>query len=352
MKRKVKFLTTALSCMTAAAIFMSGCGSSSAASSASSGAGSATTSQSSAADQSAKTDYPKKNIQLVVPLSAGGDTDLNARLLATYLSKKLGVSVVVLNVAGGSGTIGMDQVKNSNPDGYTVLFYHTEAMIPEIAGMVNDKLADSFKLVGTCLTDNTTILVTYKGAPYQNLSQLKQYAKANPGKVQFGMMTGGYPHLIGLALQQKMGVKLNLVDVGGNSPKLAAILGKKTDVINIQYSLVKDYLQRGDLVCLGLCSPERNDLLPDVKTTKEEGVDMDFNKFFFCAMPKNTPDDVVNRFSEAMNSVVEDPEFIASAKKSYLNPTYMNPADTVTYANKVYNNLVQYQDLFRAASKK
>jgi tripartite-type tricarboxylate transporter receptor subunit TctC len=303
------------------------------------------------APKSAGTDYPTKAVQVVVPVGAGGDTDMNARLFSRFMEKELGQPVVIVNVTGGGGTIGMKRVLDSAPDGYTAIFYHTEAMIPKIAGLV-DYGIENFAIAGIGVLDNTTVLATYNGAPYKTMKEFVDYAKANPGKVEFGMQTGGYPHLVGIALQEMAGIKLNIVDVGGNAAKTVALKGKKTDVINTQYGLTKDFFTSGDFVCLGLTSEERNPLMKDIPTTKEQGFPMVFNKFFFYGMPKTTPKEIVDKFSAAMKRVVDNPEYQAEAAKIFVNPMYMDPAASEKHAKENYTYLAKFQDLFRAAGKK
>lgn len=295
--------------------------------------------------------YPQKPIQVIIPVGAGGDTDVNARVFGKYLEKELGQPVIAVNVKGGGGTIGMKKVLDSAPDGYTVLFYHGEAMIPKLAGMV-DYGIDAFQMAGIGILDNTTVLATHKSSKFKTMKELVSYAKAHPGEVEFGILTGGYPHLIGIALQEIIGTKLNLVDVGGNAEKTVALKGRKIDLINTQYGLTKDYFTAGDFVNLGLLSNERNPLFPEIPTTKESGFAMEFNKFFFYGMPKATPADVVAKFSAAMKKVVENPDYKAEAAKFFITPTYMNPSDASAYANNQYKFFAKYQELFRAESKK
>lgn len=292
--------------------------------------------------------YPSDAIQVVAPTKAGGDTDANARLLAQFMEKELGVAMPVVNVSGSSGTIGMEQVKTSKADGYTCLFFHTEIMIPEIADLIDYQL-DEFKMAGVCLKANTTLLMTHKDAAFKTLPELLDHAKANPGQVEFGMAVGGYPQLVGLALEKEAGIDLNLVDIGGNADKITALAGHNTDVINVEYALVKDYIATGDFIPLALLSEERNELFNDIPTAKEQGLDLQFGKFFFVVFPKETPDDVVNKFSTAMEKVVANPEFVKAAQDSYaLTPTYMNPKDATVYAQEVYEKLNSYKDLLTA----
>lgn len=292
--------------------------------------------------------YPNDAIQMIVPVKAGGDTDANARLLSQYMEKELGVSMPVVNVAGSSGTVGMEQVKSAEPDGYTCLFFHTEAMLPEIADLIDYQL-DAFKMAGVCLQANTTLLVTHKDSGFSTLPEFLEQAKANPGKIEFGMAVGGYPQLVGLALEKEAGIDLNLVDIGGNADKIAALAGHNTDIINVEYALVKDYIATGEFVPLALLSAERNPLFDDIPTAKEQGLDMEFGKFFFAAFPKDTPDEIVNTFSTAMEKVVANEDFVKAAEDSYaLTPVYMNPEEATKYAQEVYEKLNSYKDLFIA----
>lgn len=295
--------------------------------------------------------YPNKPIQVIVPVGAGGDTDLNARIFAKYLEKELGQSIVIVNLKGGGGTLGMKRVQESDPDGYTALFYHGEAMIPKLAGLV-DWGIEAFEMVGIGVVDDTTVLATHPGLPYKTLNELIEYAKQHPYEVEFGIQTGGYPHLIGVALEETAGIKLNLVDVGGNAAKTVALKGHKIDVINTQYGLTYDYFKAADFTCLGLLSEQRNALFPEVQTTQEQGLQMAFNKFFFYGMPKGTPADIVNAFSAAMKKVVANPEYQTEAKKIFVTPTYMGPQDATAYAQKQYAYFAKFQDLFRAGSSK
>lgn len=293
--------------------------------------------------------YPEKPIQVIVPVGAGGDTDLNARLFTKYLSEELGKTLVIVNTAGGGGTIGMRRVLGAKKDGYTALFFHGEAMIPQLAG-ISDIGIDSFQMLGINLIDDTTVLATHPDTPYKTMQEFVDYAKAHPGEVSFGIMTGAYPHLVGVALEKIADIDLNLVDVGGNAAKTVALKGKHIDVINTQYGLTKDYFTSGDFVNMGLMSEERNPLFNEVPTLKEQGFPAEFNKFFFFAMPKGVPQEVVDTFTQAMKRVVDNPDYQAEAKQLFVTPTYMGPTDAEAYANKQYQYFEQFQELFRSGN--
>ena len=137
----------------------------------------------------AATDFPKKPIQIIVPLKAGGDTDYNTRVLAKYLQKYLEKPVVVTNVDGGATMIGMQQVLSSKPDGYTMVINGLDLYIPSLMG-TTDITLDSFKTVGIPLFDNCTVLVTNSASGYKNIKDLVEKTKLNPNKIEYGMKIG------------------------------------------------------------------------------------------------------------------------------------------------------------------
>lgn len=289
--------------------------------------------------------YPSKTIQMIVPVNPGGDTDLNARVLSSHLENELDTSLAVVNVDGGGGSIGMRRVKDATADGHTVLFFHGEGMVPQLAGLVDFGLAD-FQMVAVAILDDTTVLATHKDTPYTDMDSLVEYAKENPNTIEFGMMTGGYPHLVGVGLEDALDIELNMVDIGGNAAKIVALRGGHTDLINVQYNLVEDYFESGDFVNLGLLSEQRNPFFEDVPTTAEQGYPIEFNKFFYFAMPKDTPESVVEKFSAAVERVVNSPEYQEEAAEYYITPNYLNPEDATEYVEQQYQNLQQYQELF------
>jgi tripartite-type tricarboxylate transporter receptor subunit TctC len=298
-----------------------------------------------------ETKYPTKAIQVIVPVDPGGDSDVNARTFAKYLEKELGQSVVIVNQSGASGVIGSRKVKDAAPDGYTALFFHTELMIPYLMGLSDFTYSD-FNIPGVVATDNTTLLAVNSKSKWNTLQDLIDDAKKNPGKIEFGVALGGYPHLIGLALEDSAKIDLNITDVGGNAQKTVALVGQKTDVINTQYGLTKDYFVKGDFRNLGVLTAERNPLIPDLKTAKEQGVDLQFGKSFFFALPKGTPKEISDKFAKAIENVTKNPEYQKEAKAVFLTPQYMNTEKSNEYLKGIQDQYRKYADLMKAATKK
>ncbi len=288
--------------------------------------------------------YPTKPIQVVVPAGAGGDTDLNCRILGKYLEKELGESVVVVNVGGAGGTLGSRKVKDSDPDGYTVLFYHPSMLLNQLLGLVDYTYSD-FENAGLAVLDETNVFVASGNSKYNDMKDVIAALKAKPKSITFATEVGAFTHLQSLAFQEAAGVELNIVDVGGAAAKTAALKGNQIDIIGTQYGLVKDYIKNGDFKALGVLSDSRNPMFPDVPTFKEQGIDISFTKFFFYSFPPGTPDQIVSTFTNAVKAVVNNPEYVKEAKEKMLvTPTYMNPQETLSFLSKEEAKFNRYKE--------
>lgn len=293
-------------------------------------------------------DYPTKPIQVIVPAGAGGDTDLNCRIVGKYLEKELGQPIVVVNVAGAGGTLGSRKVKESPADGYTALFYHPSMFLNKIMGLVDYGFSD-FENAGIEVMDNTNIFVVNASSPYKNLQDIIKAAKANPGKVKFATETGGFTHLQILAFQSETGTQFNIVDVGGAANKTVALLGRQVDMIGISYGIIKDYVTSGKFRVLGVMSDQRNPLISQVPTFKEQGVNISFPKFNFYLFPKGTPQAVVARFSAALAKIAQDPALKSELNKVMVDPVYMAPAQANAFMSEQEANYMRYKDLIMNA---
>ncbi|WP_404457983.1 tripartite tricarboxylate transporter substrate binding protein [Oceanobacillus kapialis] len=269
-------------------------------------------------------DYPDKPIQVVVPAGAGGDTDRNTRITAEYLSEELGTDVVVSNVGGAGGTVGAKEALDANPDGYTVLAFHNSMIINSLLDLAEFSYED-YQLAGASVQDLGNAFIVHADSEYDDLESLIAAAKENPGEISIATETGAFTHLQLLAFQEATGTQFNIVDVGGAAEKVTALLGKQIDIVPTQLGLVQEYIKSGDFKALGIMADERLEGSPDVPTFKEEGVDISFGKFFFWAFPKDTPQEVVDKFSSALEKVANNPDFKAELDPHLVNPAYMTP---------------------------
>jgi tripartite-type tricarboxylate transporter receptor subunit TctC len=261
-------------------------------------------------------DWPKKTIQAIVPFSPGGDCDFNGRAYATRLGSILGQTVVVTNVTGNNGAIGATQVKNSAPDGYTVLFYHSALSVGRVFGTMDFGI-DSFDLAVVGGKDaGYAVCVNAKG-PYQNLKDLVTASQKNPGKITFAAPTASVTYVTGMLLN-KAGAKLNLVDLGGAAERTAGLLGGHVDSIPNPLGAAVPYIQSGDWRALAILGAERNSIYTDVPTAAEAGYPgVEFSIYYFFAFPKGTPKEIVDKFVNACRKVFEMPDYRTTILDTY-----------------------------------
>jgi tripartite-type tricarboxylate transporter receptor subunit TctC len=300
--------------------------------------------------------YPSKPIQVIVPAGAGGDTDLNARIIGKYLEKELGKPVVVVNVNGAGGSLGTRKVKDADPDGYSAVFFHPSIILNKMLGLV-DYSFDDFANAGIIAMDDSSVFVVNASSPYQNLQDLIAAAKAKPQTVKFATETGTITHIHALAFENATKAKLNIVDVGSASQKTVALLGKQVDVIDITYGIIKDYVASGKFRVIGVLSEKRNPLMPTVKTFKEQGVNISFPKFFYYLFPKKTSPQIVSSFSSAMKKVAQDKKLQDEMEKFMVNIKYIAPAEATKYMKSQetmynsYKNMLMNSEVKKEGSK-
>lgn len=293
--------------------------------------------------------FPSKPIQIICPVKAGGDTDRNTRALAQAMSKILGVPVVVANVDGGATVIGMEQVLESAPDGYTLIINGTDIFVPKMMG-TTDVTLTSFKTVGIPLIDNTTVLVVHKDSGYADLNDLVAKSAANPETIEYGGKIGATNQICGIAMNREWKAAMRFVDVGNNAAKVTALLGRQTNVINLSYSLALDYFKTGEFVALCLLGSEPNELIPDAKLASDYGLkNVDFSKFFWVGAHPDTPDEIIDVLADAVAKASRDEAFLAYLKANFLTPATMVKKDAETYATKFYDDTMEiYREEFLA----
>jgi tripartite-type tricarboxylate transporter receptor subunit TctC len=293
-------------------------------------------------------DWPTRPVQVVVIANPGGDTDFNARMMAKYFKQITGKNMVVTNMAGGGGTIAAEQVKGAAPDGNTILFTHTgQLIVNEVAGLSDDSF-DAFDISCIAGVDKGAIFVASQDAGIKTLQALIDKAKANPSSISYGTEMGSFSHIQGLMFEQLAGVKLKMVDAGTVSEKVVALLGGRIDLGAISYGSVQDYVQSGQMAALGQPNSERNALLGDVPTFKEQGVDFTIDKPYVVAFPKGTDPAIVAKMASVMKQITEMPEYAEELKTSFKQPVaYHGTEEAIAVLSKTREDFMQYKDVLR-----
>lgn len=255
--------------------------------------------------------WPTKSVNMIVPWNAGGDTDIYARILAKKLGDKFGQTFVVVNTPGGTGIVGSKTAMVAKPDGYTMLFGHTGSnTVQQATETIDFDYNKDFLTAGTAIQDNTYTVVVKKSSGWKNLQEFIAYAKANPGKVRYSQVYGTVTHYVGSKMEESMGIQMNMLDVGaGGAERLAAFMGDQVDVLAANYLNVRDYIEKGDFIPLGVCSAKPMPAAPNIPTFKSQGYDIDFPKSYEIKFPKNTDPRIVAKMQSALKEITEDPEF-------------------------------------------
>lgn len=274
-------------------------------------------------------DWPKKTIQIAVPYNAGGDTDIYCRLAAERLSDILGVTVVVVNIAGSGGILAAKQIMAEDPDGYNILFSHTGGLIQEASGMADFSYAESFESGGTLVEDNTYTMVAKTESGWKTLADVVAAAKAAPGTITYSQVNGQVTHFVSKKFEEAAGIELDKIDVGSSAAdRTAAFLGGQVDLLVVNYANIADYVEAGQFVPLGILAPERVATLPDVPTFVEQGFDVVAAKRYSYKFPNGTDQAILDKFTAAMKQVSEDPAFQEELAAFHAAPFYKDPVTT------------------------
>ena len=279
----------------------------------------------------AEIDWPKGSVTVVVPYSAGGDTDTYCRALCAQLTKDLGANFVVVNTTGGSGVVASTSVLDAKNDGNTILFHHSGVMLTqEAVGSNQFSFLKDFEVCATVARDDTYMLIVKKDAQYQTLAEFVEYCKAHPGEVKYSITFNGATHAVATLMEQTMGIELNSIDVGSSAAdRLTAFMAGQCDCLVINYMNVKDYIENGDFIVLGVCAEERPDGMKDFPTMKEQGYNVVQSKLYEVRFPKGTDAAIVEKLSKAIEQVTSTADFKATLEKYFAMPYYRDGATTV-----------------------
>lgn len=255
--------------------------------------------------------YPDKPVKIVVGFAAGGPTDVIARLLAQYMTRSMGQSVLVENKTGANALIATEMVAQANPDGYTLLFNSVNHNVNHI--LMRDRVKyDPIKSFApiSLVTRLPLVVVSAYGSPFGTLSDIIAQAKAKPGSISFASSgNGSAPHLAGELLKIKAGIEMIHVPFRGNGPALVEVTAGRISFMFYPSTGVADYVAGKRLKVLAVTTKERNPDFPGIPTTDELGLpDMDVTASWVGLLaPAGTPEAVVQRLAIEVNKAMALP---------------------------------------------
>lgn len=278
--------------------------------------------------------YPSRPIKLIVPWPAGGASDIVARAIVEGMRKDLGQTVVVENKAGATGRIGIEAARNSPADGYTLVLAisNTHGLAPALyKNLPYDPIRD-FTPVGLVAIGPLAVTVR-SSLGVKTLPELVEYAKRNPGKVNFASAgSGSGSHLLGEMLKSMAGINIVHVPFKGTAPAINDLAAGHVDLI-FEGSAVKSYVTEGRLTVLATTGAKRWSAYPDAPTTAEAGFPKLLSASWFGIMgPKGMPQPVAERLSNSINVALKSPEVLAVLKAQGMEPVpSSSPAQLSSY---------------------
>ena len=254
--------------------------------------------------------WPEKPIRLVAPYPPGGQTDLVSRFLADRLTPVLGQNVIVENKAGAQGIVGLEAVKVSPPDGYTLVYANVSniSINPHVhLKLPYDGLRDFAPVTQIGLSVLAMVVPAALGP--KSLPEFIAYAKANPGKVSFASFgTGSTSHIYGEMLKGSAGIEMTHIPYKGAGPAVQDVVAGHAQMAIQDLAAVSPFVKSGRLVALAVTGPKRWPAFPDLKTFAEQGQPLDIAGWNGIMAPANTPKAIVERMSAEINKIIQTPD--------------------------------------------
>ena len=296
--------------------------------------------------------YPSRPVRLVVPYPPGGANDVFARLVAQPLGSALKTPVIIENKAGGNAVIGCEYVAKAAPDGYTLLLgsQATHAANPHLIERPPYNALSDFTPVAI-IGEVNGVVVVHPSVPANNMREFVAYAKANPGKVNFGHAGVGTPlSLAGELLKIRTGANIVAIPYKGGAQAYAELLSGEIQVMFANTPTVMGWIQRKNIRALGVTSMTRDPLLPDVAPVAEQGVPgYDMSNWFGLFLPANTPAPIVSRLNAEVRSVIRAPDMQKKLAEMSTTPVDLSAAQFAAYVKKSYEDI---GSLIKAANLK
>jgi tripartite-type tricarboxylate transporter receptor subunit TctC len=298
--------------------------------------------------------YPNKSITLVVPAAAGGPTDTVARLIGESMGKTLGQSVIVENIGGAGGTIGMARVSKAAPDGYTIAVWHiAHATSPALYDNLKYDPVNDFDHIGR-ITDVPMTLVSKTSVAAKDVKELIDWIRAEKGKVTYGHAgIGSASHLCTLVLMRDL--KIEMVGVGyrGTGPAMNDLLGGQFDVMCDQTTNTTNQIKEGRIKGYAVTTKAKVSSLPDLPTLDSSAIP-GFEATAWHAMwaPKGLPKDVTDKLVSALQAALKDPKVIERFADLGTEPVAQNLATPDALKSQITSEVKRWDAVIKAAGVK
>jgi tripartite-type tricarboxylate transporter receptor subunit TctC len=250
--------------------------------------------------------FPSRPITLIVPFPPGGSTDVAARIMADKIGAALGQPVIVENVGGAGGSIGVGRLARAAPDGYTIDIGQWDTHVGSIIYNISYDLRRDFAPIGL-ISINPMLLVANKALPADDLKSLVAYMKAHPGDAKF-VNQNASAQVGGLLLQKLTGTEVLFVPYRGAGPAMTDLISGQVDLLLVQGAVALPQVRAGTIKALAELSPDRSASMPDIPSAGESGVPgLNIAGWFGFYAPKGTPPEVIAKLNAATVRALADP---------------------------------------------
>ena len=302
----------------------------------------------------AQTAYPTKSITLVVPAAAGGPTDTVARLIGESMGKTLGQSIIVENIGGAGGTIGMARVAKAAPDGYTVAVWHiAQATAPALYDNLKYDPVNDFDHIGR-ITDVPMTLVAKKDLPAKDVNELLAWMKANQAKATYGHAgIGSASHLCTLVLMRDLKIEMTGVGYRGTGPAMNDLLGGQFDVMCDQTTNTTNQIKEGRIKGFAVTTKAKVSSVPNLPTL-DSGAIPGFEVSAWHAMwaPKGLPKEATDKLVAALQAALKDPKVIGRFADLGTEPVAANLATPDALKSQLASEVKRWDAVIKAAGVK
>jgi tripartite-type tricarboxylate transporter receptor subunit TctC len=293
--------------------------------------------------------YPNRTITLVIPFPPGGSTSIVGRVIADKMSELLGQGIVVDNRSGAGGTVGTKAVARSEPDGYTLLLGYTGTLAtgPSLYRNVGYDPRKDFAPIGA-IGCSPSSLVVHPSFAVRTVAELIAYAKANPGKINFGSAgVGTVGHITGEYFAHATGIQIVHIPYKGTGPAITDLLGGHIPMSFSPIATTAGNVKAGLLRGLAVTSVHRNNLLPDVPTMIEAGVpDFDASLCYGLVAPAGTARPVIDRLNKVLRDALAS---VDVQKQLALDGTEITPSTPEQYADFIDKDEKQWSELVKVS---
>jgi putative tricarboxylic transport membrane protein len=298
--------------------------------------------------------YPTKPITIIVPAAAGGPTDTVARLIGESMSRTLGQTVLVENIGGAGGTIGMTRVSKSAPDGYTLAVWHiAHATAPALYDSIKYDVVGDFDQIGR-ITDVPMTLVSKLDLPPKNVSEIVAWMKASGEKATYGHAgIGSASHLCMLVLMKELGIQMNGVPYRGTGPAMNDLLAGQFDVMCDQTTNTTNQIKEGKIKGFAVTTKAKVSSLPDLPTLDATAI-KGFEATAWHAMwaPKGLPKEATDKLVPALQAALKDPKVIERFASLGTEPVAAELATPAALKSQLGAEVLRWSAVIKAAGVK